>query len=610
MGVLTALGAAQETEPVSDVRCEAERPDLYRVSRLADLGEIFCCDRGFPQQERVTTMRRDRSVALWDTVTGARVAELYPLAKRQPRLIDRSPSGDVMIWAGPDGVVAMRDTRSGAVISEPPALRSAPPPRSDRPLEYSMIEYPMIEYPITRFSADGSKLGVRTVQKSLALLDGRTGEQIGEEIPDVDAMELHFSSDGRLLVAHQSDPRDGGGGALEAATGRHLRVRVSEWSDDVHFNSEGTRALVLRDTGWTLIDPAGGQELARGEGVDGEEEDASFVGHGAFVLAEQGRRARLIDVQTGRLLAGLGELAHSNEWIEFGLQFAPDRRSAVARAPDGSTRLWDLTRGGLLAELGVFTSADASEEETIFTGHPQRTGEFRYSADGARLITHAKDGRVGVWDARTGRIVRTFTKIEPVDAYWVSPGGRFILIAADRRRMTLWDSRTGSRIADLGVFSPVGAHLDFSPDERALLISDDRSMELWDLERRRLLLRRAGDFGGDFSGDGALLALRSKADLDGEFELWNVRTGARTATIDPASHVAFMRAGNRDILIAHSVDVVAFWDVRRGEKLLHCSANGLNLNLDEVMLVRNGLSFILRRGFRRAELWRIEPRPH
>lgn len=51
------------------------------------------------------------------------------------------------------------------------------------------------------------------------------------------------------------------------------------------------------------------------------------------------------------------------------------------------------------------------EEEVDLTqhGHSDRISAFSYSADGKNIVTGSRDGTVKLWDAETGKEIKTFT---------------------------------------------------------------------------------------------------------------------------------------------------------------------------------------------------------
>jgi WD40 repeat protein len=334
------------------------------------------------------------------------------------------------------------------------------------------------------------------------------------------------------------------------------------------------------------------------------------------VLVESATVARVIDAQTGRVAARIGTLAStaSAQVRDFGLEISPDRRTAVTRAPDGTARLWDLARGRGLAELGIFAvgqpaPSDKGPRIVGVAGAPATTGEFLFTPDGERLITDAIDGRLSIWDARTGRRVATIGQYAKGDHVSVAPDGSFALALLADGTATLWNTRSGWRIANLGHFSSDMSETDFliSPDQRLLLISDREKTELWDIERVAKVARRASPadiLDAVFSDDSAWLVLRPNAEA--AFEIWNARTGGRAGEARPADEATFYKVGGEDILLTRSAAGFAFWDLRRGERAIGCQFSDPGLSMMEIFAADDALSLVIDVGGGRSELWRLE----
>ena len=157
-------------------------------------------------------------------------------------------------------------------------------------------------------------------------------------------------------------------------------------------------------------------------------------------------------------------------------------------------------------------------------------------------------GGVGLWDARTGRLLRVLSRggwcSSGVDRIAFSPDGHWLAWGAGAQ-ISLWDRRTDAALSWDTRDDPgwnqygLGNALTFSPDSRTLATAGARgTVALWDVVARRRMGRLAQPEDGQrvkslaFSPDGGRLAL------------WR---GARTVTIwdvqtDAAKHLALQDA--------------------------------------------------------------------
>jgi WD40 repeat protein/serine/threonine protein kinase/tetratricopeptide (TPR) repeat protein len=203
--------------------------------------------------------------------------------------------------------------------------------------------------------------------------------------------------------------------------------------------------------------------------------------------------------------------------------FSPDGKS-VLTTNGKSWRIarWDLaTRqpiGAPLPQPGAVTAA-------------------AYSPDGAQIVTGGTDGRVRLWDAKTGLLQLEADALEgekvAVSSVDWSPDGRILAVATTApggqraSHVHLWDIATGK---------PVGAPLRhnknftrvfFSPDGTRLLSArDDGIAQLWDVSTREpagpAMRHPSGTIVARFTPDGRTLVTGSD---DGIIRWWDTSSG-------------------------------------------------------------------------------------
>ena len=83
--------------------------------------------------------------------------------------------------------------------------------------------------------------------------------------------------------------------------------------------------------------------------------------------------------------------------------------------------------------------------------HDGHAHSVEFSRDGASLITAGADGRIGIWDATTGKIRATLHSAAEFNVARVSPDGSTIAAAESDGRLRLWDTSTYKSIDELAV---------------------------------------------------------------------------------------------------------------------------------------------------------------
>lgn len=306
---------------------------------------------------------------------------------------------------------------------------------------------------------------------------------------------------------------------------------------------------------------------------------------GKTLAYTQKRTIHLADLASGKELRRIEGAEASN----FKLQFTPDGKTLAAHG-HGSLHFWDVASGRPVLS---------------FPGHAAEVSTVAFTPDGKLLISASgQDGTARLWDASTGKLLRTF-RIDCENARVLPVFGTKVLASPARNRVTLWDARTGRSLyswqIDPTATKPYANEvlaMGLSPDGNAATIvsttqNNDGSggfkVTVRDLATGKDILqrphvpagRRTDWYVPTFSPDGSVMAETSAETI----VLREVATGRELqslATQKPAgdrfllSHATFSADG-RFLAAVHSADRVAHGTKSEASILLWELASGKEL---------------------------------
>jgi WD40 repeat protein len=251
------------------------------------------------------------------------------------------------------------------------------------------------------------------------------------------------------------------------------------------------------------------------------------------------------------LQTGHTDLIHSVAW-------SPDGKRVLTGSYDNTAILWEAATGRKLR---------------TFAGHTDRVTSVAIGADGKTVLTGSEDKTAILWDVGTGKKLRTFAGHGGgITSVTVSDNGEMVLTGSRDKTAILWTAATGKKAHSFERHTEAVNSVALGTDGKSVLTgSDDGTACLWDAATGKRLRTLAEDLGHVWSvalsGDGktALIVPYNTAAF-----LWDVKTGQKLRTF--AGHAnnttSGALSGNGKTVLTGSIDHTAIlWDAATGEKL-------------------------------------------
>jgi WD40 repeat protein len=466
------------------------------------------------------------------------------------------------------------------------------------------------------FATDGKALASAFLEGAFIVWDLNSGTQKFEGHSNLEKPGIAFSPDGKHLAVLMDENVVE---ILDGETGKSTRsFSFSKGPLNlVSFSTDGTRLFATTTTGILYsLNIRDGQVFEFSETHSSEVSSFAFSPDGkTLATGSEDRTLKLWDVNTGkhlRTILGHGAWINSVRWSPNGryllssdsdglikmwdmeaaeLPLWPDQKAAMVSATgftpqndliaiglgtDEKLKLWNLSKGKILADLGPI--------KTIYSA--------AFSKD-ATLVAAAVTDEVRIFSVTTGKLISSFA--DPVgDIYSLqfSPDGTKLLSGSRKRSVIVSEVSTGQTDANLDSGNTYYRAV-FSSDGQKIASADkDGAIRIWNVQTRAIEKTLNGHEAAvkllSFSSDNRFLA--SAAD-DNTVRLWDMATGQELKQpigSDPVQRLIFTPDGKR--LVTASFDgAVVLWDPTTMQEVVTLRRGGRTGQPTSVSFSRDGL---------------------
>ncbi len=454
-------------------------------------------------------------VQLWDTISGKKLPTLkrqmsFEMGKNDHILgLAFSPDGSQLAIGSENATILLWDTNGN---NEPIILR-----------KHTSRANTSVSVRNLAFSPNGKMLASGGSDNMVQLWDTGTGKLLTTLTGHINGITaLTFSPDGSTLASASAD-----GAVLfwNTETNNQLQIRIDE-----HTATRGEMAI-LNDSN-VLASVAYNGIITFWDLKTQQKSNLQTKGHcdalGSIAFSPDGTKLarthqqliQLTDVRTGRELARLTE--PKNRFVSA-MAVSPDGKT-VALGDSGGIRLWNTDTGKML--YMSFTDMSSPMISTMI-----------FSRDGKKLVSGDAQGKVQIWDAKTGDELTNFL--------------------------------TGDRMEDpmdneIRFIFPkyLIAALAFSADEALLAVGNFEKIHLFGSEKKTHFkeVSKVNCNTLVFSPDETVLVVGL---LSGGIQLLDITTGDELATLDghTAPIVKLLFSSDRKTLVSTGYDgTILLWD--------------------------------------------------
>jgi len=542
-------GSGDKTIKVWDAVTGAE------VMTLRGHGNMVNSAAFSPDGKRIVSGSADKTIKVWDAATGAELMTLRGHG-RWINLVAFSPDGKCIVSGSADNTIKVWDAATGEEVMTLRGHKSG--------------------VGSVAFSPDGKRIVSGSADNTVKVWDAGTGDELmtlrGHGFYGGSIDSIAFSPDGERIVSGSADTTIK---VWDAATGAELMTLRGHgnWVGSIAFSPDGKRIISGGgDNTIKVWDSATGAELMTLRGHDNWVASIAFSPDGKRIVSGSGDKTIKV---WDAAIRGEAVILGGHRDVVLSIAFSPDGKRIVGSV-NRTVKVWDATTGAEVMTIPadwvlsvafspdgkrivsgdgdntvkVWDAATGDELKTLHSLHRHK-GEVpavAFSPDGKRIVSGDGEGTVKVWDAAMGDELMTLRgHKECVKSVAFGPDGKRIVSGSDDKTIKIWDAATGTELMTLRGHSDKVWSVAFSPDGKRIVSgSSDRTVKLWDAENGEEVMTLRGHRNWvipvAFSPDGKRIISGSG---DNTIKVWDSATGAELMTfvVDDPSSIALSPDG-------------------------------------------------------------------
>lgn len=490
---------------------------LLRTTELRSPAAYFWDIKLSPDGKRVITSQTIKAtdqagvIKLWNAETG----QVIRTFRATPMNLAFSADGSQILSGGsgidykPNGQLTLWDAASGKLIRSFEGHK-----------KFSSVSKVAI-------SPDGKHIVSVTSLDAVRMWDVGSGRAVTLATNVDNVYTLAYLPDSKTLM---TGDQDGTVNLWDAASGRQLKSLKRKNRASVFMPmADGLHALI--DLEMTEL-ASGKVTRTFGAGYGGFE--AQYSDDGSMLLSNG--NLRRWDASNGQLVS-TAEAPATGAWVA---SQTPDRKRVVWQMDQRIMKVIDMTTGEQITTIdrgeNYYSSAKISPDGKLIAGGDSKLGMM-------------------VWDADTGKLLRSVKHPDSVNAVAFSPDSKRLVSGTNNGIVQMWEAASGQRVWSYkdGASVAIVWQLEFSRDGTRVLAPIDETPKLLDATTGRLIRPFEGHKHGyittfaTFSRDGSRMLSSSH---DETTRLWDVASGRLLRTFDTGSlnSAAFSPDGKRALL--------------------------------------------------------------